>query len=417
MKNSYILLRNNSESASLSIEDLQQIGLKPTDLIWVECQSVYWRSPMEISELKALVSADNNRDKNDSGTETIENSTQPPELPNQKNIEIKTAFEELPALTDPIKKKNPMTANSDSFLTDMEKYGDPDKSINIAPDKKVIDFKTNYSRPLDEIKEMYVKNMVKKEQKRKSIIEIRVPEKVKKIALYTGLVLAGALIMLFFKSIEGKTPSVVQVPDKQPVKIISATDTQSSEVENNNTSKTESYEQKNFPTDKITDAPPVEQKQSAIITRNIPLNKPEKKNETQDLKNEKIEKNTKSVYEIKTVKSETAENISSKLALKANDYKVGSFGGIRNLELTLRNDSKYLLDKVTVVINYLNPEGIILKTDNIYFQSIQPGDMETIPVNKTKRGVKVDYKIIKIESKELASYNSKTAESNNYSSN
>ncbi|MGH2646903.1 MAG: hypothetical protein ACRDE8_05015, partial [Ginsengibacter sp.] len=63
MKNSYILLRNNKESAALSIEELQEIGLKETDLIWVECQSMDWRSPFEITELKNLVSAGNNEDK------------------------------------------------------------------------------------------------------------------------------------------------------------------------------------------------------------------------------------------------------------------------------------------------------------------------------------------------------------------
>ena len=59
--NSYILLRNNKESSSLSLEDLRKIGLKTSDLIWVECQSVGWRTPQEITELKVLLPEQKNQ--------------------------------------------------------------------------------------------------------------------------------------------------------------------------------------------------------------------------------------------------------------------------------------------------------------------------------------------------------------------
>lgn len=55
MNNTYILLRNNSESTPLSLEDLKRIGLLPTDLLWVECQSVCWQKPQEIPELRQLL--------------------------------------------------------------------------------------------------------------------------------------------------------------------------------------------------------------------------------------------------------------------------------------------------------------------------------------------------------------------------
>ena len=51
--NSYILLRNNKESGPFDLAGLQQQALLPTDLIWVECQSVCWLHPYEIKELKS----------------------------------------------------------------------------------------------------------------------------------------------------------------------------------------------------------------------------------------------------------------------------------------------------------------------------------------------------------------------------
>jgi hypothetical protein len=408
MKNSYILLRNNKESASLYLEDLQKIGLKPTDLIWIECQSVGWRKPQEISELKALVSENHNQDIKISSLGSVEDIPEPFEIMPLKNIEKKPVFVEmLPKQETTIKESlKPLT---DSLSDNMKKYGDPDNTVRSVFDSKEVDLKTNYSRPLDEIKEMYVKRLGKKEQLKKSIIKIQLPPQVKKLALYTGLVVTGALMMLLIKNTESKSIASVMPDYKKPDTVIITAAAQPTALDENIVSTTESYEKQNFP--------PEEQKQPVDLNKNMPLKKPVEKNETTDINNEKAEKNTKPANEIKVLKTVTLENISSKLALKANDYNVGSFGGIRNLEMTLQNNSKYLLDRVTVEISYLNPEGIILKTDNIYFQSIQPGDAAVIPVNKTKRGVKVNYKITKIESKELVSDNSKTVEQNNYTSN
>jgi len=325
-----------------------------------------------------------------------------------KNIEKKPVFVEmLPKQETTIKESvKPLT---DTLSDNMKKYGDPDNSVRSVFDSKEIDLKTNYSRPLDEIKEMYVKSLGKKEELKKSIIKIQLPPQVKKLVLYTGLVITGALMMLLIKNTESKSIASVMPDYKKPDTVIITAAAQPTGLDENIVSTTESYEKQNFP--------PEEQKQPVVLNKNMPLKKTVEKNETTDVDNEKAEKNKKPANEIKVLKTVTLENISSKLALKANDYNVGSFGGIRNLEMTLQNNSKYLLDRVTVEISYLNPEGIILKTDNIYFQSIQPGDATVIPVNKTKRGVKVNYKITKIESKELVSDNSKTAEPNNYTSN
>src|SRR5688572_14620066 len=54
---SYLLLRNNTKSGPLGLNELLQFGLKPYDLVWVEGKSAAWRYPSEIEELKPYAPA------------------------------------------------------------------------------------------------------------------------------------------------------------------------------------------------------------------------------------------------------------------------------------------------------------------------------------------------------------------------
>lgn len=50
----YLLLRNNTELGHYSLEELQTMGLKAYDLVWVENKSCSWKYPSEINELAAF---------------------------------------------------------------------------------------------------------------------------------------------------------------------------------------------------------------------------------------------------------------------------------------------------------------------------------------------------------------------------
>jgi len=93
--------------------------------------------------------------------------------------------------------------------------------------------------------------------------------------------------------------------------------------------------------------------------------------------------------------------IASKVEVTSNDYQRVAFGGIRNLQLTISNDSKYTLDNVMVELLYLRPNEQPLKTENIVFRAVNPHGYSTIRVPDTNRGIKVSFKIIHIESKQL----------------
>jgi hypothetical protein len=225
--------------------------------------------------------------------------------------------------------------------------------------------------------------------------------------MYAGLVLSGALLMWFIQTTTAKNSSAKQTSSLQADTNNTNNTTQAAGLEDENATTLENYQPANIPVVKQPEIKPIEEEIAIVENSNLPVNKTEEKVETPVIKPEKVEKNTKPVN----------DNILPKLALKANDFKVGSFGGIRNLEMTLQNDSKYFLDKVIIEIKYLNPEGNIVNTDNVSFQSIQPGEATTIPVTKSKRGVKIEYSITKIESEVLTNNNSKNSEPDNFSKN
>ena len=55
--NKYLLLRSNKQTGPYTAADLQQMGLKPYDLVWVDGKSAAWRYPGEIDELKPFAPA------------------------------------------------------------------------------------------------------------------------------------------------------------------------------------------------------------------------------------------------------------------------------------------------------------------------------------------------------------------------
>jgi hypothetical protein len=98
----------------------------------------------------------------------------------------------------------------------------------------------------------------------------------------------------------------------------------------------------------------------------------------------------------------SADEIAALVSVNSNDYIVGSFGGIKNLQLTVTNKSGYILDRVIVEVQYLKPRDEFLKAENIQFHSIAPNGSQTLAVPKSTRGVKVRYRVTRVESDQIS---------------
>jgi len=375
MKNSYILLRDKKESTALSIEELQEIGLKKTDLIWVECQSMDWRSPFEIAELKDLISAGNSEDKKNSTGELIS--------------------QKAPSRGDQLYKKTAVKTRTEHFIKNLEKYGHPVRVILSGSEKKEIDFRSDKNFSPLEIEGRHLTNQGQNEQRSKSAFAFQISKQVKKMALYTGLVLTGALLMLLIMNLKNKKSIVAQQTKAQPEKHAAVPPGLPGFVNDTSAIAASPISEPVSLTEKNSVREVKEHKKRVRDTNNILLIAGAT-SANQDSSNNKNDKNVKPVADM-TVKFPTIADISSKIGLEANDYNVGALGGIRNLKMTLLNRSRYLLDKVTVELRYLNPDGKIIKTEKLYFQNVQPQDITSLQVDKSKRGVKVEYQVTNIE--------------------
>ncbi len=390
----YVLLRKNKESGPFTLANLKSTGLLPDDLVWVEGRSGRWLFPGEINELKTLVGTKEEKP-------FIDLSFSPP-------VETKTANKVLSSPLTLAEKKGvfvQMPAHEDQVLE--EKNETQIKTLQVPtsaslhpttlPEEEGTPLaQTRYSKSLDEIKEMYISGL--QQQRKHRGLPIKLSPEMKKAALYAGLLITGIIAgVLIHKT-------------ARPKFITAQPKTQSLPVQNNvplnaplllNEKKEETGRE--------------------TVPAAIDVEKPGKEaNFLQDKRDKKIDGKTKdpiltdptnqikAVEVVNVASSENkaskvgpAEDISSLVSVKSNDYIVASFGGIRNLQLTVKNDSKYLLDQVTVELEYLEPRDELLRTENIYFTSVPANGSQTVSVKKSNRGVKVAYRIIKIESKEL----------------
>jgi len=94
-------------------------------------------------------------------------------------------------------------------------------------------------------------------------------------------------------------------------------------------------------------------------------------------------------------------NLSNLVSIGASGYTVGTFGGISDLQLTVSNRSVYSLDLVVVEVQYIQANKKVFKTENLYFRGIAPGSALMQEAPKSARGIKVQYKITLVNSKEL----------------
>jgi hypothetical protein len=104
--------------------------------------------------------------------------------------------------------------------------------------------------------------------------------------------------------------------------------------------------------------------------------------------------------DISTDKDALKPNIANLVSVSANGYNVGTFGGISDLQLTVSNHSTYPLDLVVVEVQYIQANKKVFKTENLNFHNVSAGSALMLEAPKTSRGVKVQYRITLINSKE-----------------
>lgn len=82
------------------------------------------------------------------------------------------------------------------------------------------------------------------------------------------------------------------------------------------------------------------------------------------------------------------------LTVKTNDYRVGLFGGIKNVQIQLTNPSQVTFSSVAVKVNYYKESGGLYKSEKVYFSNVGPNSSLIQPAPNSDRGTRLTYKII-----------------------
>lgn len=309
----YLLLRNNRETGPFSLEEITEQSLQPSDLIWIEGQSVAWNYPAEIEALKPFVSVDDFLVKSE-----------------PQNGRFSTSSNRIfVALPSPL--HTPYISEEDR-----------DK-------KESIELETRFSQPLEKLKEKY--NPPDKQP------TFSFPKTFSKphTGLWIGCVFAGLLL----------SAGIIK-------KIADA-------YEENKTGWATAASLPVQDMDDIKSLPEASLYQNALTTEVVPIDTATRK-------------------EVK--KAPAKVNLKKLVRLEANDYQVGLFGGIKNLRLLVTNKSGFILDKVKIELQYLKPNGAVLKTEKLTMKSVAPRSRQSLNVSSENRGVKIAYKITNIQSKQ-----------------
>jgi len=432
----YLLLRSNKQSGPYTLQQLVNSGLKPYDLVWVEGKSAAWRYPSEVDVLKEYAPSTEEQpfDRFYKKTEEKKIEEKPQEQvivkPVERQEEIiqqapienkipasKKVFVSMPVnaakktvvtTTAPVSQPKPVIAEQKPAPIEQKKieskpvYITEETNEPIVREKKVIkdepaELNEKYSESLDDIKKRYTETYLTRKKRsgwtstHTSIAQV-----------FGGAIFFCLLVVIVYKNFSGDESTqlartTVIKPDKRAINTTtppaattntSATRTSSNKESNKLKERKQQLAQNeiNPPEESLATIPVLQKNEEAIIStdNSIVANSTEKKAELP--KPEEVKPKARPV------------NIHKFVNVRANNYKQLAFGGVKNLELTVNNDSKFTLDKVTVELQYLKPSEQPIKTERFVFNSVGAGDSKTLRIPDFARGVKISYRVIDIES-------------------
>ena len=419
--NNYLLLRNNKQSGPFSLQQLLNLGLKPYDLLWVEGKSAAWSYPSEVAELKPYAPTIEEQpfDRFYKKPEAEYKQPEKKEIRNEVAIQNPVTVTPQSIVEKPFKKvyvSLPATNNPE------RKYSSPTAPVVIQ--NKLLNDEPLIEQPEPELKEEYSESLDSIKKKYEEIYLTRKKSNRWRKNLTAVLQVAGGAVFICLLAVLVYNNFAQEEKPVKPVKIVSKKLPQNNPVAVTKTKQTNSVsdekkkndlpaEEKKVLKNELPPAaqqkPVINQKQPIVTKNNSDKNSGKEINTVPGIavtKPEKEETRVQQPVVEKPVKKEPEKfNIRKYVSVNANEFKRRPFGGIMNLQLTVKNDSRYVLETVVVELQYLKPSEQPLKTEKIVFNTIAPLGTQTIKVPDFLRGVNVSYRITNIESSSLDKYN------------
>jgi hypothetical protein len=449
----YLLLRDNKESGPYSFEDIRQKGFKAYDLVWIEGKSAAWRYPSEVEEFKAFAPAVEEQPFDRFFKRPSQNEQPAPQNP-QINPQVNPHITLQPRPSEPstvpgkriiyvtlpagrsIPASRPPAAAVAAVAAVASAVAQPPIRANVAPIGE-----EKFSQTRDDM----WKSAVEINPRSQSSPWKRVLQPVAAVVCILALLAAGIFIGLSInresigisKKIVKETALTpvshtertlhTEVPvtsEASPAGQPSSTSTQGSGPV---TQSAIPVAQTRIPVTPVLTPPPsntsdilrsnsgkpastialatIQKKktntprQNLMLADKAPIATPARDSSATGLPivhREAIHRGDET-FDKDAIKS----NIANLLSVGSNTYTVGTFGGISDLQVTVSNRSIYPIDLVVVEVQYVQANKKTFKTENMYFRGIAPGAALMQEAPKSTRGIKVQYKITLINSKEL----------------
>jgi hypothetical protein len=349
MQKIYRILRNNREQGPFSLEELVQLSLQPSDLVWQDGRSAAWRYPSEIELLKPYVSPDTTEPATKARAAFVS-------YPSQSNNER----EEV--ITGEILTEEKLQQKADEIFNRVQSYKQQEKEVE-----------TKYARSLDDLKQEYVDWLQKSKRK-------------KTFPLNKNIIIAAAAVLILFSLaflllVEGKKNTIPQPEVK----------TSKSNIEKLNSIQNERVkpvvEKKKSSVDEFIDSVrEVLARQDAEMKTYQPyLRKPVLKSH-RPVENKRPAAIAASIPPEKKPLSEMVD---------MNARYIASENG-RNLELlevTISNNSAEQLQQVTVDVFYYKRGKRLFDKETLYFNNISPGISYTVSRPANAKAVEARFKL------------------------
>lgn len=89
------------------------------------------------------------------------------------------------------------------------------------------------------------------------------------------------------------------------------------------------------------------------------------------------------------------------IAVTAGNYRTGFLGGIRDLDITVRNQTEYPLDNVVVKVAYMRNNDEVFKTEQYTVNNIPEKGSRSIRASNSRKGSKVQVTLLSITSQPM----------------
>lgn len=431
----YLLLRNNKQSGPYSLEELKSMGLKAYDLVWLEGKSAAWRYPCEVDELKNFAPPvdeqpfDRFYKKPSAVSATASTNAAGATLtakPVESSVPVTVESTRTPGkriiyVTMPAGKSPATTAT----LREPARESAPPLRETALPPREPIQPLREPLHPMHEtVPPLYEPIHPSGEHRQKARV-------VRFLAIgfsILALLAAGIFIGLSLnrETLPFSSHVVAKVPPTTPDPAIVHPAVQNLPVPASVTPVTTNHQTRSADSAVAMNSQPAISPAENAKPANSTKTTARKDRWTRDKQarslnqaNAVLKKDAASAGSLRdavhradvepdhhdNVELPDRENIklalASQVSVGANGYSVGTFGGISGLQLTVTNRSVYPIDLVVVEVQYVQANKKIYKTENMFFRGIGAGSALMQEAPRSSRGVKVQYKITNISSKDI----------------